>query len=922
MILTLLMTSTVLILGIFCLRKLTFGRISMRVRYALWIPVALRLLFPFSVGESSISIMNVLPAGWCDMRQLQTGLIERDTDQADVYAGGSEGVVHFEKKNSGVLGDGDTALENGGKEDAMGGDGQTAPGQRAAAVLVPGQVSGTEDADLGQYAGAEVSAAELQADLGAGHLALLRLSVCCVWLFGFTAVGGYMLLSRQRFMRYLKKNRSMLLEEALPEDFVGRLSVRGIKAYQVQGLPSPCLVGRDIYIGNQTAADQKSLPHILAHEYSHALHRDGLWAFLRCFLVAVYWFDPLVWTAAYAARQDSELACDEAAVVLLGEPERFAYGRTLLNLLENGDDKKGCLGMAYMLSRGEKGVRARIGALADSGGKKGAAAVLVLLAALALCGCAFTGAAKDTVDSAAKPEGQLASGKDKEDVAVGGEAADDAEDSENIDKSFENAEKSTTVSVETEKAKDGVDGQNAADQAAFEAALNYHGIMEGKDDSELSLNRQVDHQAYYQYIVGEAENPMENGWYLLCENKDARIALYGLYTEEFGFRGLKTLIGEDVNTFDGEWCVSLLNGLDDNIRVLDQAEDGLPRRFVWKLLAEESGTKEIWHFYYANRYDTGTVEVKMLTEEDCLAWAKKYLTFDVNKEAKEVLVTYDEDMYLGAIDISAYQDFETEDVQIVTDAVCFTLDDPGADIYQAYSDAVWEKTAVYLTAGLKFKGIEGLWFDGLPLLTVQVAEDEKGASGFRLGHPRIDETYVANMPEQERKLAELRDGISAAQAGGAFKAGENDLEQPLINDEVEGHHDLAIDFCNPCPDFERISDGYGGRTHPVTGEVRTHTGVDMAAAEGADILAAADGEVLITGFDAVNGNYVVLWHGQSGQMTYYAHCKTVEVTKGQQVAQGERIATVGQTGQATGPFLHFAISSENNWQEPYFLEIN
>ena len=69
-----------------------------------------------------------------------------------------------------------------------------------------------------------------------------------------------------------------------------------------------------------------------------------------------------------------------------------------------------------------------------------------------------------------------------------------------------------------------------------------------------------------------------------------------------------------MNTFDGRWCVSLLNSLDDNIRVLEQAEDGRPGRFVWKLLAEESGTTEIWHFYCAKRYDTGTVEVKTLTE--------------------------------------------------------------------------------------------------------------------------------------------------------------------------------------------------------------------------------------------------------------------------------------------------------------------
>ncbi|MCM1268889.1 MAG: M23 family metallopeptidase, partial [Bacteroidales bacterium] len=91
--------------------------------------------------------------------------------------------------------------------------------------------------------------------------------------------------------------------------------------------------------------------------------------------------------------------------------------------------------------------------------------------------------------------------------------------------------------------------------------------------------------------------------------------------------------------------------------------------------------------------------------------------------------------------------------------------------------------------------------------------------------------------------------------------------------------------------------------------------------EGADIVAAADGTVLETGFDTVYGNYVMLWHAQSGQMTYYAHCKTVDVRKGQEVAQGEKIATVGQTGQATGSFLHFAVSRDNNWEEPYFLEL-
>lgn len=873
MIHTLLLTSSVLILGIFCVRKLTFGWISMRARYALWLLAALRLLFPFSLGESPISVMNVFPAALSEIRQLQTGAQENGVSQTDF------------------------PLESGA------GPYLEIRGETVGFERIDGSHNGGEDAV--PETGKEVHGAPGQSVSAKEHFHFLQLLLGVVWLVGFLLVGSYMLFSRQRFVRYLKRNRSELADHTIPKAFAARLLARAMRVYQVQGLPSPCLVGKDIYLGSGAADDPQSIPHILAHEYSHALHWDGAWAFLRCFLAAVYWFDPFVWAAVYAARQDSELACDETAVLLLGESERFAYGRTLLNLLENGDDKETCPGMAFMLNRGEKGVRERIGALAACGRKRRIVTALVVLAALFFCGCAFTGAAQGDADSvtektAADAEsGENADVQDAAAVGQGGKVAGDTKESAEFGKTSENAEKLAEVSEETKTAF-----EDEADQAAFEEMLQYHGVMEGRDDSELSLKRRVDYQAYYQYTRGEAENPMVNGWYLLCQNEDVGISLYGLYTEEFGFRGLKTLIGEDVNTFDGKWCASPMNISDDDIRVLELAQDGLPRRFVWKLLAQESGTTEIWRFYSAYRYDTGTVDVKTLTEEDCLAWAKEHLTFTVDQEAAEVNVICDGDMDLGAIDISAYADWVTEEVQIVPDTVGFVLDDPGADIYQAYSDAVWEKTAVHLLVGLKFADREGLWFDGLHCLTVQIAEDEKSASGFRLNHPRIDETFVGRALWQERELAGLRD----------------DLEKPLVN-EGAGHHDLAIDFSNPCPGYKYISVWYGEGIDPATNQPRAHTGVDMAADEGTDILAAAEGEVFLTGFDAEMGNYVVLWHVQSGQMTYYAHCKTVEVEKGQQVAQGEKIATVGQTGRATGPCLHFAISSENNWEEPYFLEL-
>ena len=169
---------------------------------------------------------------------------------------------------------------------------------------------------------------------------------------------------------------------------------------------------------------------------------------------------------------------------------------------------------------------------------------------------------------------------------------------------------------------------------------------------------------------------------------------------------------------------------------------------------------EIWSLYSAYRYDTGTIALRILTEEECLEWANANLRFDIDRDAAKVYVTYDGDMVLGDIDISAYAGWETESVEIVPDAVAFTLDDRAGE---GVAFAGEEGLAVYLFAGLKFEGVEGLWFDGLPLLTVQVVEDENSDSGFRLQNPRIDEYYNANVIWQERELEALKNGTGKEQ---------------------------------------------------------------------------------------------------------------------------------------------------------------
>lgn len=103
-----------------------------------------------------------------------------------------------------------------------------------------------------------------------------------------------------------------------------------------------------------------------------------------------------------------------------------------------------------------------------------------------------------------------------------------------------------------------------------------------------------------------------------------------------------------------------------------------------------------------------------------------------------------------------------------------------------------------------------------------------------------------------------------------------------------------------------VSSGFGGRTHPIFGDVRQHTGIDIPAPAGQPIYAAARGRVLHAGSRGGYGNAVVLDHG-NGLTTLYAHQARVVVRPGQVVDQAEHVGYVGSTGFSTGPHLHFEV---------------
>jgi murein DD-endopeptidase MepM/ murein hydrolase activator NlpD len=113
-------------------------------------------------------------------------------------------------------------------------------------------------------------------------------------------------------------------------------------------------------------------------------------------------------------------------------------------------------------------------------------------------------------------------------------------------------------------------------------------------------------------------------------------------------------------------------------------------------------------------------------------------------------------------------------------------------------------------------------------------------------------------------------------------------------------------FTWPAPGYSTITSPYGMRYHPILKYNKKHTGVDIGAPSGANIVAADSGTVIQTGWMGGYGQVVVIDHG-GGISTLYAHMSTIIAANGASVTKGETIGKVGSTGWSTGPHLHFEV---------------
>lgn len=178
------------------------------------------------------------------------------------------------------------------------------------------------------------------------------------------------------------------------------------------------------------------------------------------------------------------------------------------------------------------------------------------------------------------------------------------------------------------------------------------------------------------------------------------------------------------------------------------------------------------------------------------------------------------------------------------------------------------------------------------------------------------EEYESMIAEQDATIKALEAAVAASKA--AKKAAEEERAKQSVSGNSSGYKELVFGggpFCWPAPSYTRVSDPFGYRMHPILKVQQFHNGLDLAAPSGSAILAAADGIVVAAAYSSTMGNYVMIDHG-SDLFTIYMHASSLNVSNGQSVKKGDRIASVGSTGRSTGAHLHFGVRKNGSYVNP------
>lgn len=355
-------SSSVLILVIIIIRHIFKGKIRLRLQYALWLLVAIRLLVPFSFGTSIWSvehlIIKVQEQPWLQQAVGEAGLVETVTKESLVKM-----PTEFEEKQPISM--------------------MQAEVQKAEPIKTEVEIAITvenTDAEVAKMPVTSEKVKQSEKTIKTFGWEDLKKVLPYIWAVGAVALGILFFTVNLIFARRVKRSSKEI-----------RVGYTSLPLYVSSVPETPCLYGLSharIYVTPSVAEDEILLRHCVYHEMTHYRQGDLFWSLVRCVCLVLHWYNPLVWWAYVLSKRDSELACDEGTIRRLGEQERKEYGRTLIQLTSR---KPQSIFVANMtMSSGKKCIKERVRLIGRKPRCRIYAMVLVLGLSVTTVGCTFT----------------------------------------------------------------------------------------------------------------------------------------------------------------------------------------------------------------------------------------------------------------------------------------------------------------------------------------------------------------------------------------------------------------------------------------------------------------------------------------------------------------------------------------------------
>lgn len=203
-------------------------------------------------------------------------------------------------------------------------------------------------------------------------------------------------------------------------------------------------------------------------------------------------------------------------------------------------------------------------------------------------------------------------------------------------------------------------------------------------------------------------------------------------------------------------------------------------------------------------------------------------------------------------------------------------------------------------------------------LTKQMDEINKNKIIVEEEKDRLDKLNKENKAKV-KKLIKLQGELSSQIKLTEKEISELESRGQEINNEIVsssgGGSYNGSKMAWPVIGYTTLSSKFGYRIHPISGEKKLHTGIDIPAPAGTPVVAANSGTVIISRYDNSYGNMVAIDHG-GGIVSFYAHNTERLVKVGDKVSKGQKISTVGTTGYSTGNHLHFEVKKNGTFVDP------